>query len=167
MKLKDNTIYQYQGGGYEGCYWEWNMAMVLNGEFHSLYASGRKGAKTREELESRIEVLRKEWGVKENIYMTDLTSEEDKIELAKECSQSLQMGCLPLANSIMEEEGVLEELRVFFICDDCGEKVLPEDPDFPNASHTSYKGLKNGIGTEFTGIVCGTHSPDKRSSYYR
>ncbi len=158
MKVKDNTIYQYQGGGYEGCFWEWNMAMILNGKFHSLYASGRNGAKTMEELESRIETLQKEkeWGVKENVYMTDLTSEESKTELAKECNQSLLMDSLPLANSIMYDEDAPEELRVFFICDDCGEKVLPEDPDLPNAFHTSYRGLKNGIGTEPTGIVCET-----------
>jgi len=156
MKLKDNTIYQYQGGGYEGCFWEWNMGMSLGGKFYSLYASGRHGAKTLEELENRLETLQKEseWGVRKNVFLTDLTSDADKTELARECNQSLLLDCLPKANAIMDEEDAPEDLRVFFICDTCGEKILPEDPDFPNVLPTSYKGLKNGIGTELTGIVC-------------
>ena len=42
-----DTIVQYKGGGYDGCFWEWNYAYYdRNGVFHSLYHSGRSGCPT-------------------------------------------------------------------------------------------------------------------------
>ena len=53
MKIKPNTLVAYKGGGYDGCFWEWNYAYIdKSGEFHSIFASGRNGCDNREELEN-------------------------------------------------------------------------------------------------------------------
>ena len=42
---------EYQGGGYEGCFWEWNYAFIdSKGQFHDIFSSGYKGCKTAEAL---------------------------------------------------------------------------------------------------------------------
>ena len=49
--LKPNTLIAYEGGGYDGCIWEWNFALIDNsGEFQNVYSSGCNGCKTRDEL---------------------------------------------------------------------------------------------------------------------
>ena len=53
--LQDNKLYQYKGGGYEGCFWEWNYAVVVEGEFHDIYSSGDKGCPTGEDLAEYLE----------------------------------------------------------------------------------------------------------------
>ena len=38
-----NKLVKYQGGGYEGCWWEWNFFMYdQDGEFYSIIATGQK-----------------------------------------------------------------------------------------------------------------------------
>lgn len=48
-----DTLIQYKGGGYDGCFWEWNYAYFdQNGVFYSLFHSGRMGCPTSQELVS-------------------------------------------------------------------------------------------------------------------
>ena len=43
---------EYQGGGYDGCFWEWNYAFIdSRGVFHDIFSSGRSGCKTLEALQ--------------------------------------------------------------------------------------------------------------------
>ena len=49
--FKPNSLVQYKGGGYDGCFWEWNYAFIdARGHFHDIYNSGYKGCGTREKL---------------------------------------------------------------------------------------------------------------------
>lgn len=43
------VVYEYKGGGYDGCWWEWNFFAMHDDEFHDIFSSGRKGLKTSEE----------------------------------------------------------------------------------------------------------------------
>jgi hypothetical protein len=44
-----NVLIQYQGGGYSGCIWEWNLAYIdCEGKYNSLYHSGINGCPDRE-----------------------------------------------------------------------------------------------------------------------
>jgi hypothetical protein len=46
-----NTLIQYQGGGYDGCIWEWNYAVYdQNGQFHNIFSSGRMGCRNDREM---------------------------------------------------------------------------------------------------------------------
>ncbi len=39
-----NTLVRYKGGGYDGCFWEWNYAYFDDGgKFHDIYSSGCDG----------------------------------------------------------------------------------------------------------------------------
>lgn len=41
-----NLLVEYKGGGYDGCYWEWNYFMWdIDGKFHNLRSTGRNGMK--------------------------------------------------------------------------------------------------------------------------
>lgn len=42
--MRTNILCQYQGGGYDGCFWEWNYFYIdKQGGFHNIAASGRAG----------------------------------------------------------------------------------------------------------------------------
>ena len=47
-------LVQYQGGGYDGCFWEWNYCIVDDTktptEFENIAASGRDGINNLEEF---------------------------------------------------------------------------------------------------------------------
>jgi len=43
-----NHLYQYKGGGYDGCFWEWNFFMFdKNGNFINIFSSGYAGIKNK------------------------------------------------------------------------------------------------------------------------
>lgn len=51
LTLVTDTLVCYQGGGYDGCFWEWNYAFLdKTGKFHDLMSSGRNGCETEEAL---------------------------------------------------------------------------------------------------------------------
>lgn len=46
-----NVLVQYKGGGYDGCYWEYNYAYFdTSGEFHCIIATGSNGCETEVDL---------------------------------------------------------------------------------------------------------------------
>jgi hypothetical protein len=52
MRKLRNVLVEYQGGGYDGCFWEWNYAFIdSRGVFHDIFSSGRSGCKTLEALQ--------------------------------------------------------------------------------------------------------------------
>ena len=52
MRKLRNVLVEYQGGGYDGCFWEWNYAFIdSRGVFHDIFSSGIKGCKTLEALQ--------------------------------------------------------------------------------------------------------------------
>ena len=72
----DNILIQYKGGGYDGCFWEWNYAAIVNGEFVDIFSSGRSGRETREELnEMMADARNTEWS--KDYYTYNLHSEEE------------------------------------------------------------------------------------------
>jgi hypothetical protein len=51
MRKLKNVLVEYQGGGFDGCFWEWNYAFVdCKGRFHDIFSSGSKGCTTLKEL---------------------------------------------------------------------------------------------------------------------
>ena len=42
-------IYEYKGGGYDGCWWEWNFFGIHEKKFYNIISSGYKGIKTEQD----------------------------------------------------------------------------------------------------------------------
>ena len=50
-----NHIVEYKGGGYDGCWWEWNFFMFdTHGTFFNVLSTGRKGVKDEDEARALI-----------------------------------------------------------------------------------------------------------------
>lgn len=57
MKKLENVLIQYQGGGYDGCMWEWNYCLFdKDGKFHDIFSSGCMGCKTEDAIKKHLEV---------------------------------------------------------------------------------------------------------------
>ena len=78
--FKPNTLVQYKGGGYEGCFWEWNYAFITpDSEFVNLGCSGSAGCDTLEKLEDYFK--RKRDG---DFYLYDLSDKKSLTEVPDE-----------------------------------------------------------------------------------
>ncbi len=114
METEKNTLYQYQGGGYSGCIWEWNFFFIdKNGKFHDIYSSGSAGITDFESVEGLVKI-------DGTIYAYCLDNEKDLVELADETHVELIFGLVKW----FEEN---QNNKVFAICSDCGCKIF--DPD--------------------------------------
>ena len=53
--MKKNVLVQYDGGGYDGCIWEWNYFYIdTDGGFHDIASSGTGGI---DNLKEAIELM--------------------------------------------------------------------------------------------------------------
>jgi hypothetical protein len=51
LPVQPNTLVMYKGGGYDGCFWEWNYCFISpDGVFHDIASSGYNGIKDRDEF---------------------------------------------------------------------------------------------------------------------
>lgn len=77
--MKTNILVQYQGGGYSGCYWEWNYFYIdKQGDFHDIQSSGRDGIDNKQ---NAIELIEQD---KSGTYIYDLSDKQDIITFSKE-----------------------------------------------------------------------------------
>ena len=74
-EIKSNTLITYQGGGYDGCIWEWNFCLFDNeGEFHNIYSSGCYGCDTEQKM---IEFMNDEHNINHGTFsIWDLSKKE-------------------------------------------------------------------------------------------
>lgn len=113
VKLAKNTIYQYYGGGWDGCIWEWNFAYIdKKGAFHDLFSNGRNGITTKDGLEhyvSRAETS--QWSF-EKFYSYNMSKPEAIQELVTEnIAQSLLRIAKPLADLGIELKAPCSECK--------------------------------------------------------
>lgn len=77
--MKTNILVQYQGGGYDGCFWEWNYFYIDKaGTFHDIQSSGRDGIDNKQDAEQLIEQD------ETHTYIYDMSSEQDIETFSKE-----------------------------------------------------------------------------------
>ena len=56
-----NHIVEYKGGGYDGCWWQWNYFMFdRDGTFWNVLSTGRKGVKDEAEARALFDLTDKE-----------------------------------------------------------------------------------------------------------
>ncbi len=115
MKLQNNTIYQYEGGGYDGCVWEWNFFFIdKTSNFHDIFSSGRAGIT---DLETAKEKFTDD---PDDFYTYCIDSEKDLDELANEVNSQLVSGLVTWFADNQNNE-------VYVICCECEEKLYDFD----------------------------------------
>ena len=118
-QVKPNTVVQYKGGGYDGCFWEWNYAYYDGeGDFHNIAASGYRGCETEEQLIDYLEESDAQSGtlyLEYDLYCLDDEAERDR--LGRETPISHLLG---LARFFCRTDWPFE---VNVKCDCCGKKV--------------------------------------------
>ena len=138
-KPKPNTIVQYQGGGYDGCLWEWNYAYYdKDGKFHNVSCSGYAGCDTEEKL---LEILDDD--------TTDLYELDNPEEVARFGRETPLSHLIGMGKWLVEGgEDVNTDMKLTVVCDECEETV-----EVVECSGEGSHGV-GGIVSEYNGIIC-------------
>ena len=108
-QVKPNTLVQYKGGGYDGCFWQWNFAYFdKNSKFHCIVSTGYAGCDTEDKLSKFIEDADAAGETIRPRYFTyDLSDQEAIVEFGEEANVSHVIG---VAKWLAEHSG--EEIQV-------------------------------------------------------
>lgn len=135
--MKNKLLY-YEGGGYDGCYWEWNYCFWdADGVWHNFYSSGRKGADTEIEaleiIENRVDELKAK--------LVDLTD-------ANRFKQFQQNNNAHLVLDIAQELNENYNYEIEIECTECGHSFIADrnedDAAIDNYSIICHECLSNG-----------------------
>lgn len=111
-----NTLIQYHGGGYDGCFWEWNYCWFDgNGVFHDIYSSGHAGCITKEQAQ---ELLAEDH---DSTYPYDTTDPKQIEEFSRESNPAGVLGVLRWFNDYNDPD-----VEFFAICSDCNENIYED-----------------------------------------
>lgn len=69
QSINDDILVIYQGGGYDGCIWEYNAFIIKDNKFYDIISSGSMGIEKSEQIEREL---------KDNTYDIYLLSDIDK-----------------------------------------------------------------------------------------
>ena len=106
-----NVLVQYQGGGYEGCFWEWNYFFLdKEGSFHDIFSSGRGGIETAERAK---ELLASD----DTFYTYDMTDDKAIEDFSRECNVVNVTGVLQWF-----DDNPQDGIEFFVLCSECGER---------------------------------------------
>lgn len=110
--MNENILVQYRGGGYDGCFWEWNYFYIdKDGNFHDIQSSGRAGIRNKAELY----VLDLS---DEDVYVYDVTDVKDIEMFSKECNVVNITGVLQWF-----EDNPQDGIEFFAVCSVCSEHI--------------------------------------------
>lgn len=140
QKAYKNLLVQYQGGGYDGCIWEWNYFLFdAEGVFHVVAASGYRGVTT--ETEAR-ELLSRKPERFDPVHIYRLNVKRDLHSFQSECAPDHVAGVVAKVNHIYGRD------IMYWECQDCECKVYDGE-----MFHDGYHG-NGGIGIVNTGMLC-------------
>lgn len=115
-----NILVQYEGGGYDGCVWEWNFFYIdPQGNFENIFASGCGGIKTQEAADELIKNGSNSFSNK--LYIYHLDNREELKEFAKETNPALVQGVVRWFNNYNTE------VQPFAVCGECGGEIDDAD----------------------------------------
>ncbi len=138
-----NLLVQYKGGGYDGCFWEWNYFLFdANGKFHVIAASGHRGIATREAAINLLNIGERKHYSTDEPYTYRLT---DKSEV-----KSFQADCAPqhVAGVVGKVNEIYGKPVMFWECQECSRKQHDSE-----MFHDGYHG-NGGIGVQMDGMLC-------------
>lgn len=109
-----NKLVQYRGGGYSGCFWEWNFFFIdIKGKFHDVFSSGSAGITMAEQAAKLLKDIPNE----PHIYAYDVTTEAAWLEINKENAKDNIQTLVAWFNDYdtMQVKGI----KAFAVCDVC------------------------------------------------
>lgn len=115
--MQTNILVQYQGGGYDGCFWEWNYFYVdKQEEFHDVFSSGRAGITNKEDGQALFD------NDTDDVSVYYMSKEEDIKSFVTE-------------NNLVCIKGVFQwfdnwndlDIEFFVICSGCEQKIKDYD----------------------------------------
>lgn len=144
MKTPRSVLIQYQGGGYDGCHWEWNYLLFdARGKFHVIAASGRKGITNRQAALDLLAAKPDKFGFKSaEFYSYSLKSTKALNEFQSKCAATHVAGVVEAVNTIVGKP------VMFWKCDGCLRKQHSSE-----MFHDGYRG-NGGIGVQMLGKLC-------------
>jgi len=111
--MKTNILVQYQGGGYSGCYWEWNYFYIDKaGTFHDIHSSGKAGISTKLAAIAAIDQNAN------NIYIYDLSNKQDIETFSNESHPVHVSGVLQWFDDYNDAE-----VEFFAVCSACKKQI--------------------------------------------
>ena len=115
--MKTNILVQYKGGGYDGCFWEWNYFYIdKQGTFHSIASTGRAGINNKQDA---MELLEQD---KSSTYVYDLDNEQDIETFSRESNAVHVFGVLRWF-----EDYNSPDAEFFAVCSVCKEHTYADD----------------------------------------
>jgi len=117
MKTKrKHVLVQYRGGGYDGCFWEWNYFYIdANGEFHCIEATGYAGCDTAEKADTLLAENNR------HTYTYDVMDVEQIEAFAKESNAVHVLDVLSWFNHHNDPD-----IEFFAVCTTCGECIFAD-----------------------------------------
>jgi len=132
-----NQLMTYKGGGYDGCFWEWNYCFWDgDGKWHDIYSSGYSGIKNKEDAETVFE--KKEY---RDVY--DYTVYNEMQAFGNAYNEGMVVGVVNEINKILDES------IAFWECDTC--KALCRDVE--DGFLTGMQGC-GGIAIQYSRKLC-------------
>ena len=122
--MKTNILVQYDGGGYSGCFWEWNYFYIdKDGKFHDIQSSGIGGITTR--LAAMLLIDNDGNDFSNKVYVYSLDSEKDMKAFVTECNPHHILGVVRWFGEHNDPD-----IELLAICSQCGQKISDQD-DIP------------------------------------
>ena len=115
MNLSDykNCLVQYQGGGYDGCYWEWNFFYIDREEnFHDVFSSGCGGCNTEKRAIELLDENKKSSSL--FIYNLDIFND------SKDFSESANPHNVKMVLQWFNEN----DIDFYCFCSECGQVTV-------------------------------------------
>lgn len=135
--FKPNTLVMYKGGGYDGCFWEYNYAYFdKDGTFHNVAATGSMGCDTLEKLKRSYQRQPRDF----DLYEFDVEGETARF--GREAPISHLIG---VAKWIVEHN---IDVMIPVKCDTCGTVV-----EMTKVAGSDPHGI-GGIMSEYGKVVC-------------
>lgn len=132
----------FQGGGYDGCIWEWNALIFEDGKLVESCTSGRVGAR----IQATVEQLGTFRGVRQAIRDESDSRRPQSSPFIIRTDAQWDQFCREWNSGFVRviAKAAGRDVR----CDNCGQYFDPEE-----ILHTGYKG-DGGIGVQFTDNKC-------------
>lgn len=121
QRQKTNILVQYDGGGYDGCIWEYNYFYIdEQGTFENIAASGTGGITNLKDAMDLLENNGNSFSTDVLVYCLD--SEEDMKRFAEETACPHVLGVIRWFNNYN-----MPDAEPFAICLECGCKIVDAD----------------------------------------
>lgn len=116
MNKPKNLLVQYQGGGYSGCYWEWNFFVFdKDGGFYNVISTGQNGIKNEQQA---LDIIN---GDNRHVYRYKLNTKKGLKELATEINEHWLYELCKFFSETLPDYGV------YMLCSKCGRKISADD----------------------------------------